>query len=70
MGDVESICRPEPLVKIDEVCSVLKVSKSTVRKLCRMGMPHIPLTNVTQRCLRFRMSEVERWVEQQERRTA
>jgi excisionase family DNA binding protein len=70
MGDVQSIDGYEPLATTTELCERLKVSKSTVRKMCREGMPYIPLTNVTQRCIRFRMSEVYRWLTEREKRTA
>jgi excisionase family DNA binding protein len=58
----------EELVRAADVARYLGVSVSKVRKLVRNdGLPHIPLTNVTQRCIRFRMSQVAAWVINRER---
>ena len=47
----------------------LGCSISTVHKLVRSGgLPHISLTDVTQRCVRFRMSQVDAWVATREKR--
>ncbi len=54
----------EELVTIREVAAMLSVSDTTIRRYVAVdGMPHI---RVNSRMLRFRLSDVERWLKTRE----
>ena len=58
----------EPLLNVADIAALLNVKVSTVYEWARMGyIPCIRLgTGNKKPCLRFRWSEVERWVQEKE----
>ena len=50
----------DPLLTIDEVCTLLKVEPQTIYQLTYRGkIPHFKIANR----LRFRLSEIVEWIE-------
>jgi len=54
--------QPVSMLKLEDVASMLNVSTRTVRRLAVRGILH-PLA-ISARCLRFRRSDVERYIEE------
>lgn len=52
----------EPLLTIDEVAAVLKVSRSAVYDLIK-GDPPLPVVRLSDRVARFKMDDIVLWLE-------
>jgi excisionase family DNA binding protein len=52
----------QKLLSVDELMAWLNVSRSTVFKLIKKGLPHIDMGN---RLLRFDVNDVKVWLEEQ-----
>lgn len=55
----------ERLLKIDQICDLLQVSRSLVYKWMHYGfIPNVKIENM----IRFKESEINRWVERKKRK--
>ena len=61
----------EKLLKVKDVCELLSVSKSTLYDWVHVGIiPHIIIKrNPKKQVIRFKPSELEQWINTQERET-
>lgn len=56
----------EPLLTAQEVADYLKISRPSVyKKAHKEGLPHVRL-GITARDIRFRMSSIQRWLNEKE----
>lgn len=51
----------EKLLDVSQVCEITKLKKTTIYSLISKGL--IPVIKLSGRCVRFRSSDIESWIE-------